>query len=171
MPTKDWKQIAELAGIAAIVASLVFVGFQLRQEHLIARSQVWSDRVLIRSELATLINDNFEVWIKGVKGGELTEAESTRFTAIATVYFYKESIQYLQRLNDISPAPPEKIALQLVDMLESHPGLKSAWTVHVQYHSDRDSMSPFHEEVEQLLTKIESGELQHRPIDSFAPFQ
>jgi len=171
MPTKDWRQIAELTGVAAIVASLVFVGLQIRQEQSIARSQVWSDRVQIRSELAALINDNYEVWIKGVKGSELTEAESTRFTAIATVYFYKESIQYLQRLNNISPAPPEKIALQLVDMLESHSGLKSAWSAHVQYHYDRDSLNPFHREVEQLLTKIELGELKHRPIDSLAPFQ
>ena len=32
MTSPSWKDIAELIGIAAIVASLVFVGVQIRQE-------------------------------------------------------------------------------------------------------------------------------------------
>jgi hypothetical protein len=37
---KDWKNIAELAGIAAIVASLIFVGLQMKQEQEIAYSEL-----------------------------------------------------------------------------------------------------------------------------------
>ena len=37
---KEWNEIAELVGIAAIVASLVFVGLQMRQDHTIARAQL-----------------------------------------------------------------------------------------------------------------------------------
>jgi len=40
MKFKEWNEIAELVGIAAIVASLVFVGLQMRQEHIIARSEL-----------------------------------------------------------------------------------------------------------------------------------
>ena len=36
MKNRDWKDIAEIAGIGAIVASLVFVGLQMRQSHEIA---------------------------------------------------------------------------------------------------------------------------------------
>ena len=36
MKKADWKSIAELIGIGAIVASLIFVGLQLRQEQNIA---------------------------------------------------------------------------------------------------------------------------------------
>ena len=36
MNKTDWKGTAELIGIAAIVASLIFVGMQLRQEQAIA---------------------------------------------------------------------------------------------------------------------------------------
>ena len=36
MKTTNWKDIAELIGIASIVASLIFVGFQMRQNHEIA---------------------------------------------------------------------------------------------------------------------------------------
>ena len=37
MKTGNWKDSAELVGIAAIVASLIFVGIQLRQEQRIAQ--------------------------------------------------------------------------------------------------------------------------------------
>lgn len=40
----DWKSIAELIGIAAIVASLIFVGLQMRQSQDIALSQTHSTR-------------------------------------------------------------------------------------------------------------------------------
>ena len=40
MKTTNWKDVAESVGIAAIVASLVFVGLQMRQDHVIARSEL-----------------------------------------------------------------------------------------------------------------------------------
>ena len=40
MKLKEWNEIAELIGIAAIVASLVFVGLQMRQDHVFARSEL-----------------------------------------------------------------------------------------------------------------------------------
>ncbi len=38
MNSTEWKGVAELVGIAAIVASLIFVGLQMRQEHTFAQS-------------------------------------------------------------------------------------------------------------------------------------
>ena len=40
MKFREWNEIAELVGIAAIVASLVFVGLQMRQDHVFARSEL-----------------------------------------------------------------------------------------------------------------------------------
>lgn len=40
MKFREWNEIAELVGIIAIVASLVFVGLQMRQDHIIARSEL-----------------------------------------------------------------------------------------------------------------------------------
>ena len=39
----DWKDSLETIGLIAIVASLVFVGFELRQDQVIARSELTSD--------------------------------------------------------------------------------------------------------------------------------
>ena len=171
MRNSNWKETAELIGIAAIVASLVFVGFQFRQEHEIARSEVWSERNLIRAELASLVSTNSEIWVKGLQGAELTDADKARFTAIANLLLYKQSTHYLQRDTGISPGLPEGIALQLVDMLESYPGLKAFWMDHVSYHRARASLSPFHLHVERLSAMVDAGEIKAVPIDYFYPPQ
>ena len=44
MKTNNWKDIAELVGIAAIVASLVFVGLQMRQSQGIAIANQYQNR-------------------------------------------------------------------------------------------------------------------------------
>ncbi len=44
MQNKDWKDIAELVGIAAIVASLIFVGLQMKQSQEIAIADQYQDR-------------------------------------------------------------------------------------------------------------------------------
>ena len=45
MNSTNWKDIAELVGISAIVASLVFVGLELRQSHQIAIAAEYQERV------------------------------------------------------------------------------------------------------------------------------
>ena len=43
MRPTNWKDIAELSGIAAIVVSLIFVGFQMRQAQVIANAELTSE--------------------------------------------------------------------------------------------------------------------------------
>ena len=44
MKSTNWKDIAELFGIAAIVASLIFVGLQMKQSHEIALAEIYQAR-------------------------------------------------------------------------------------------------------------------------------
>ncbi len=44
MPFRNWKDIAELIGIAAIVASLIFVGLQMQQSQEIAVGAQYQER-------------------------------------------------------------------------------------------------------------------------------
>ena len=68
MNKTDWKDTAELVGIAAIVASLIFVGLQLRQESAIAARESSSDFVEAGIEMAQLFSDNRQVWRKALDG-------------------------------------------------------------------------------------------------------
>jgi hypothetical protein len=50
MPSSNWKVIAELVGIGAIVASLIFVGPQMQQSQEIAIGAQYQDRANVAIE-------------------------------------------------------------------------------------------------------------------------
>ena len=78
MKSTNWKDIAELIGIAAIVASLVFVGLQMRQERIHARAELAGGSFESVSELRLQVTaPEFAVtFAKAVEQpAELTSAE------------------------------------------------------------------------------------------------
>ncbi len=81
MKSVSWKDIAELLGMAAIVASLIFVGMQLRQERDIVRRESRTDFVASTVEIGRLFSDNRSVWLKGLSGDSLTEEDQVTFNA------------------------------------------------------------------------------------------
>ena len=52
-----WKETFEVVGVIAIIASLLFVGFQLRQDHLIAKSALSSEAFAIGTEINLRASD------------------------------------------------------------------------------------------------------------------
>ena len=79
MNKTNWKDIAELIGISAIVASLVFVGFQLKQSQDIAIADGLISIMFASIEINDQLNEHADIWIKGSAGEELTENESFIF--------------------------------------------------------------------------------------------
>ena len=75
MKKSDWKETAELVGIAAIVASLVFVGMQLKQSQEIALSQASQARTAISIEtiLSTAENANYISAVAKARSGRRSE--------------------------------------------------------------------------------------------------
>ena len=75
MKKTDWKGIAELVGIGAIVASLVFLGLQMQQTQQIA----WNDYRLNRLESALEAESTryqyVDIWLKGNAGENLHDDE------------------------------------------------------------------------------------------------
>ena len=55
MKTTHWKDIAELVGITAIVASLIFVGLQMKQSQEIAVAAQYQDRAANLNDMALSI--------------------------------------------------------------------------------------------------------------------
>ena len=88
MKFKEWNEIAELIGIVALVASLIFVGLQLQQSQAIALAEMNASYTANRIEESALIIDNIEVWLRGNAGESLTDAEKEIYR------------QLLQNVND-----------------------------------------------------------------------
>ena len=72
----DWMQVI---GIFALVASLVFVGFQVKQTDDIATDDVFDSIIVNTIELSSLIAENADVWARGCLGEELSYTERIRF--------------------------------------------------------------------------------------------
>jgi len=79
MKFKEWNEIAELVGIAAIVGSLIFVGLQMKQAQEIANADRRMMRVANMIEMNNAINENAEIWARGLSGEELNESEAVIF--------------------------------------------------------------------------------------------
>ena len=97
MKISNWKDTAELIGIAAIVASLVFVGMQLKQSQDIALSQASQARTAMSIDtlISTTENANYiSAVAKGRSGrrAELTIEEQVTMSqyAIAVLMSYED---------------------------------------------------------------------------------
>jgi len=57
LKTTSWKDLAELVGIAAIVASLIFVGLELQQSRAVALAEVHQSRAQIGMQFSAWPRD------------------------------------------------------------------------------------------------------------------
>ena len=79
MKTRDWKDAAELIGIAAIVASLIFVGLQMKQAQEIANAERRMMRNANQIEVNNAISEHSDIWVRGLSDQELNEIEAVIF--------------------------------------------------------------------------------------------
>lgn len=79
----SWKASAEFVCITAIVASLVFVGLQLQQEHRIAWIEAGSNLTESYYEQRNGLIENAAIWAKGNAGvEELSSTEVVIYKAL-----------------------------------------------------------------------------------------
>lgn len=76
------KELAETVGLVAIVASLVFVGLQLRQAENIGLAEGYSAIFANRLEASNSIKEHADLWRKGAAGEKLNESEAAIFAVL-----------------------------------------------------------------------------------------
>ena len=82
MKSIGWRDAAEFVGISAIVASLIFVGLQLKQSQEIAIAETFLSILSSEIEATAGINENADLWAKANSGAELSAAEQVIFANI-----------------------------------------------------------------------------------------
>lgn len=125
MKNVTWKDLAELAGIAAIVASLIFVGMQMKQAQMIAIADSYQQQAgttLAKSELAVM---HSEVVAKANRGEALSDAEVFALSQYVEArwqhaYFGLMRSEYLERG---TTGPIRNFSGLLCD----NPGLRELW--------------------------------------------
>ena len=165
MKSTNWKDFAELVGIAAIVGSLVFVGLQMRQDQAIAVSELLASRSDALIELAALIESNNELWISGLNGDELPEIDRASFQAMAEAvesYFVAIYVRY-EAMGRNSGGQEEPV-INYAYALYLHDGLRRVWDEQIEYWQYRDSAfdhfrgdNPFRRRVSAELYRLDES--------------
>ena len=78
MKSTTWKDITELAGITALVASLIFVGLQMKQAHQIAQAATYQARTDSEMSIFNLIFESEALeqsMVKDLLGQPLSDYE------------------------------------------------------------------------------------------------
>jgi hypothetical protein len=158
MTQEKLKNLLEAVGFLALIASLIFVGLQIRQDYTIARAQNAADFDDTMIEYARVINANRDVWIKGLEGAELSLPDQVTFEAVAFAVWQKFSGIH-RRSGLLSEGNELGVARQIASELFIHPGLRK-YILSRCIH--RESMGPqisFCEDVRTQLKRLDDGTL------------
>ena len=131
MKPRNWKDIVELAGIGAIVASLVFVGFQMQQDREIAIVDTYGSITESTENLAALIYDSADIWQRGLDSEELSSADRIKFFALAKAVRIHFASLYIRWIR-IGPGNPDSVARSYAYALYIYPGLRQARAYYTQ---------------------------------------
>ena len=121
----NWKIVAELVGIVAIVGSLLFVGIQLRQEQTIAFAEINQSAVESYVSIDTSIAEHAGVFVRSNAGGELTDEEALIINRIVHSLHIKFRLEASMRtsLGDSDRMAPKLFAM----FLHANPGALRVW--------------------------------------------
>ena len=128
MGTVKWREIAEATGVAAIVASLVFVGLQIRQEDDIARLELIDRSTEQQRDLKTWITENSDLWLRGCEGSELSEADQVVFQNIVDTYINQTYNRWVVRvaIKDQTGAGGQYLVDAYAANVHRYPGFRAA---------------------------------------------
>lgn len=125
-----WRETAELIGIASIVASLVFVGLELRQSQKIADIDSAATRAEWFFSNRASINENAEIWIKGNSGASLTDAEKVVFANIVKDIHTNNRFTWARERN-LGEESSDYAAHELAWILHQNPIAREFWEIYV----------------------------------------
>jgi len=120
------KVIVELVVVFSLIASLVFVGLQIKHDREVASVASVATASNDRKYMAELISENAEVWVKGLAGEPLTEIEKTIFRSLAFAYNLDHYASWY-RARQLKHRNPGQFSTEFASVLVRNPGLLANW--------------------------------------------
>ena len=130
MNLTSWKDIAELIGITAIVASLIFVGLEMRQAREIAVSELALAYMAARDDGFREINYHADVWIRGGKGEELSLEDAIIFNNLVLSRNNRSFFASTQFAR-LAPSSNYETKFNYARWLHQNPGARAAWEAEI----------------------------------------
>ena len=158
----DWKAAAELIGISAIVASLIFVGFQLQLEQRAALSALSQSEISSRTTLDIAMSEFAEVWDKSNRGDPLSGSEQQIMKSLIDAWFRRAMTGYFDSRR-LRRGEGNFSTADFAIMLYQNPGARRIWEEQtkseydlVQYLTpDSTFINEFAEKVQADLARLD----------------
>ncbi len=128
MNSANWKYLAELIGIAAIVASLMFVGLQMRQTQELAYAQASVDLMANHIATAGLKAEHADVWAKGSIGDQLSDRDTYIYRELIALEDSSAFLEY-STYGRLGGYGKEIIAIDFATLLHRNPGARREWDI------------------------------------------
>ena len=127
MKKPNWKDSAELIGIAAILVTHIIQVVELRQTKNIATSEAYRGNFNNTATTQALISEYAHVWVKGNTEAELSPDEDQIFKSLITVVGTSFFIDWyaLNEIGDIAGA--DTTLNDFVGFLYQNPGARREW--------------------------------------------
>ena len=122
-----FNEVAELVGIAAVVASLIFVGLQMKQASDIAQNEVSLGIFATSLEISNEMNEYADIWIRGSRGDELDETEATIFGGLIQNL---NNQAFFARSMRAQLGEDERLSTEVYNfarLLHENPGARKVW--------------------------------------------
>lgn len=139
MTLEQASLVAQVVSAVAVIASLIFVGFQLRQATAAIRASSSVAHAALYTDLVHSIIDNADfaqIWSEGLADPKvLSEAEWTRFVAYASALFRQYESSRVQWQNGRLDAEHWHTIEKQATTFGNLPGLKAAWRLRSHWYS------------------------------------
>ena len=147
MNRTNWQGLAELIGIAAIIASLVFVGLQLKQSQSIALNEVAVAVEANEIELFAAFRADWDIWQRGNAGDDLEASDEEIYRGLIYLqHWHYQNVWNEFRRYDLESSTTILIA-DFVAFLNKNPGARKAWRkLSIETTADRRLLVPEYSE-------------------------
>ena len=133
----DWVQAV---GVFAVVASLIFVGIEIRQSSRAAvdASLVGDNDVMV--SVQELVATNPDAWYRGCRGDRLQPADEVFFTQTFHAYEFLYYFRWLRVERGVTVASAAISVDNMAATIHRNPGLRRLWDDHgkARYHMPDD---------------------------------
>ena len=140
-----------LVANVGVIAGLVFVGIQLKQDRDLAAAAVLQDSIDTTMHFAELVGQHPKVWHGGLSGAALEPHEARFFNSTAIAYNTWHYSNYVNA-GELGLAEPGRFIEEWAHNLHENPGLKKWW---LSRHSGPTG-EPFNDAVLEELEILEN---------------
>jgi hypothetical protein len=131
-------ELSQAIGILAnvgVIAGLVFVGYQLRQDRAFAIVESVGESAADRKYWAELVADNPDVWLNGAKGEELSDADKAIFEWLEVAFDMQYFTAWSKR-SQLGNAAPDPVAIEAAMFYYRYPGLRAARRARIEQREE-----------------------------------